>query len=62
MLIWTVSFLTLALLAGALGFSGYTSTHPRVAATTASGMARMLFVVFLFACLVSLVLGFVRGW
>ncbi|MBZ5712744.1 MULTISPECIES: DUF1328 family protein [Nannocystis] len=62
MLIWTVSFLTLALLAGALGFSGYTSTTPKVAATTASGMARMLFLVFLFAAVVTLVLGFFRGW
>lgn len=62
MLIWTVSFLTLALLAGALGFSGYTSTNPKVAATTATGMARMLFLVFLLASLVCLILGFVRGW
>jgi uncharacterized membrane protein YtjA (UPF0391 family) len=62
MLIWTVSFLTLALLAGALGFSGYTSTAPKVTATTAAGMARMLFLVFLFAALFTLVLGFVRGW
>ena len=62
MLIWTLSFLTLALFAGAIGFSGYTSTAPRVTATTASGMARALFLVFLFASLVTLVLGFTRGW
>lgn len=62
MLVWTLSFLTLALLAGGLGFSGYSSTNPRVAATTATGMARMLFFVFLFATVVSLILGFVQGW
>lgn len=62
MLIWTVSFLTLALLAGARGFSGYSSPRPKVAATTATGMARMLFIVFLLASLVCLILGFVRGW
>ena len=62
MLTWTISFLTLALLAGALGFSGYSSAAPGVPATTATGMARALFLVFMFAFVVSLILGIVRGW
>lgn len=62
MLIWMLSFLILALLAGALGFSGYTSAPPRIWASTAAGMARALFVVFLFAFVVTMVLGFVQGW
>lgn len=62
MLVWTLSFLILALLAGGLGFSGYTTAPPRVWASTASGMARALFVVFSFAFVVTMILGFARGW
>lgn len=62
MLTWTLSFLILALLAGALGFSGHSSQPPRIWASTAAGMARALFFVFMFAFVVTLVLGFFQGW
>ena len=47
MLNWTISFLILALLAGALGFG--------VVAGTAMGIARILFFIFLVLFLASLV-------
>ena len=47
MLNWTISFLILALLAGALGFG--------VVAGTAMEIARILFFIFLVLFLVSLV-------
>ena len=62
MLIWTLSFLTLGLLAGAIGFAGQASTKPSVSATTATGMARALFFVFLFGFVVTMVLGLVQGF
>jgi len=47
MLKWTILFLIVALIAGALGFAGL--------AGTAAGIARVLFVIFLVFFLVSLI-------
>ncbi len=49
MLTWTLIFLAVALVAGALGFSGI--------ASTASGFAKVLFFIFLVLFAVSLVTG-----
>jgi uncharacterized membrane protein YtjA (UPF0391 family) len=54
MLTWTLIFLVVALLAGALGFS-------RVAGT-ATSIAKVLFVVFLILFLGSLIFGGLRGF
>lgn len=54
MLTWTLIFLVVALVAGALGFS-------RVAGT-ASSIAKVLFVVFLILFLGSLIFGGMRGF
>ncbi len=54
MLMWTLIFLVIALVAGALGFSGVSFA--------AVGVARVLFLIFLVGFLVALILGFVRGW
>lgn len=48
MLGWTLSFLLIALIAALLGFSGV--------AGVASGVAKVLFFVFLAACVASLLL------
>jgi uncharacterized membrane protein YtjA (UPF0391 family) len=53
MLYWTLIFLVIALIAGALGFGG-------VAATSA-GIARVLFGVFLVLFVVSLVIQVLGG-
>jgi uncharacterized membrane protein YtjA (UPF0391 family) len=49
MLSWAVTFLVVALIAAALGFTGI--------AGTAVGFAKILFVVFLVLFLVSMLLG-----
>jgi uncharacterized membrane protein YtjA (UPF0391 family) len=49
MLGWAVTFLIIALIAAALGFSGI--------AGTAVGLAKILFVVFLVLFLISLIFG-----
>lgn len=49
MLGWTVTFLVIALLAGALGFTGV--------AGTAVGIAKILFFIFLVLFLITLLLG-----
>ena len=49
MLSWTLAFLVLALLAGALGLSGI--------ARTASGIAKILFYIFVALFLLSLIRG-----
>jgi uncharacterized membrane protein YtjA (UPF0391 family) len=51
MLKWALIFAVIALIAGALGFTGI--------AAGAAAIAKFLFVVFLILCLVFLVLGFV---
>jgi len=52
MLYWALMFLVIALLAGLFGFGGI--------ATTATGMAQILFVIALVLFVVSLFAGFVR--
>lgn len=52
MLHYALVFLALALLAGVLGFGGI--------ASTAAGIAKILFVIFLLLFVVSLIAG--RGW
>jgi len=54
MLTWTLIFLVISLIAGALGFSGVSGA--------AAGVARILFMVFLIALVVSLILGIVHGF
>jgi uncharacterized membrane protein YtjA (UPF0391 family) len=54
MLMWTLIFLVIALVAGALGFSGVSFA--------AAGIARVLFLIFVIGFVVALILGFVRGW
>ena len=49
MFIWTLTFLTLALIAAVLGFTDF--------AGTGSPLARLLFVSFLFGSVVSLITG-----
>lgn len=49
MLIWTIIFLVVALIAGLFGFGGI--------ASTATGVARVLFFVFLVLFAVSLLAG-----
>jgi uncharacterized membrane protein YtjA (UPF0391 family) len=49
MLNWAISFLVIALLAAVLGFGGI--------AGAATGIAKMLFLVFLVAFVISLLLG-----
>jgi uncharacterized membrane protein YtjA (UPF0391 family) len=53
MLYWTLMFLVVALIAGALGFGGI--------ASAASGIARVLFFLFLVAFVVTLVLQIFHG-
>jgi uncharacterized membrane protein YtjA (UPF0391 family) len=52
MLYWALMFLVIALLAGIFGFGGI--------ASTATGMAQILFVIALVLFVVSLFAGFVR--
>jgi uncharacterized membrane protein YtjA (UPF0391 family) len=52
MLYWTLVFLVVALVAGLLGFGGV--------ATAASGIAQVLFFIFLALFLVSLIAGLMR--
>jgi uncharacterized membrane protein YtjA (UPF0391 family) len=52
MLYWALMFLVIALLAGIFGFGGI--------ASTATGMAQILFVIALILFVVSLFAGFVR--
>jgi uncharacterized membrane protein YtjA (UPF0391 family) len=52
MLKWALIFLVVALIAALFGFGGI--------ATSAAGIAKLLFVVFLVVFVVSLVLGLVR--
>ena len=52
MLYWALMFLVIALLAGISGFGGI--------ASTATGMAQVLFVIALVLFVVSLFAGFVR--
>ncbi len=52
MLYWALVFLVVALVAGAMGFGGV--------ASTAGGMAQILFFIFIVLFLVSLVGGLVR--
>jgi len=49
MFIWTLTFLTLALIAAVLGFTDF--------AGTASPLARLVFVSFVFGSVVSLITG-----
>jgi len=53
MLSWSLTFLVIALIAAALGFGGI--------AGVATGIAKILFFVFLVAFVVSLVMGRRRG-
>lgn len=53
MLYWTLVFLVIALLAGALGFGGL--------ASTSAGIARILFGIFLILFLVSAVMQLLGG-
>jgi uncharacterized membrane protein YtjA (UPF0391 family) len=54
MLYWTLVFLVIALIAGALGFGGI--------AETSAGIARILFAVFIVLFLASLLFGAFRGY
>jgi uncharacterized membrane protein YtjA (UPF0391 family) len=49
MLSWAITFLVIALIAAALGFGGI--------AGTATGIAKILFIVFLIAFVIALVMG-----
>jgi uncharacterized membrane protein YtjA (UPF0391 family) len=53
MLYWTVIFLIIALVAGALGFGGL--------AATSAGIARVLFGIFLILFLVTAIMQLVGG-
>jgi uncharacterized membrane protein YtjA (UPF0391 family) len=53
MLSWTLIFLIVAVIAGALGFTGV--------AGAAVGIARVLFTIFIILFLATLVFGLVRG-
>jgi uncharacterized membrane protein YtjA (UPF0391 family) len=53
MLSWTLIFLVVALIAGALGFTGV--------AGAAVGIARVLFTIFIILFLATLVFSLVRG-
>ena len=53
MLGWIITFLVIALIAGALGFGGI--------AGASAGIAQILFYVFLVILLISLVIHFTRG-
>jgi uncharacterized membrane protein YtjA (UPF0391 family) len=53
MLSWTLIFLVVALIAGALGFTGV--------AGAAVGIARVLFTIFIILFLATLVFGLIRG-
>lgn len=53
MLRWIITFLVIALIAGALGFGGV--------AGTATDIARTLFYIFLVLLVVSLLIGAFRG-
>jgi len=54
MLYWAIVFLVIALIAGALGFGGIVGA--------ATGIAKILFVVFLVLFVASLIFGGVRGF
>ncbi len=54
MLTWTLIFLVVSLVAGALGFGG--------ASSAAAGIAKVLFAIFLIGFLISLILGFTNGF
>lgn len=54
MLTWTLIFLVVSLIAGALGFGGVSSAS--------AGIARVLFMVFLIGLVVSLILGMMHGF
>ena len=53
MLVWSMMFLVIALIAAALGFGGIVGTS--------AGIAQMLFVVFLVLFVITLVLRALRG-
>lgn len=53
MLSWALTFLLVAIIAAIFGFGGI--------ASTASGIAQILFVIFLALFLVSLLVGVLRG-
>jgi uncharacterized membrane protein YtjA (UPF0391 family) len=53
MLGWALTFLIIALIAGALGFTGIY--------VAAAGIAKILFFIFLVLFVVSLIMGMVRG-
>ena len=53
MLGWIITFLVIALIAGALGFGGI--------AGASAGIAQILFYVFLVVLLISIVIHFTRG-
>ena len=53
MLSWALTFLVIAIIAAIFGFGGI--------ASTASGIAQILFVIFLGLFLVSLIVGLIRG-
>lgn len=53
MLGWAITFFLVAVLAGILGFGGI--------AVASAGIAKILFYIFLFLFLISLVAGAVRG-
>lgn len=54
MLTWTLIFLVVSLVAGALGFGGVSSAS--------AGIARILFLIFVIGLVVSLILGAVNGF
>jgi len=54
MLTWTLIFLVVSLVAGALGFGGVSSAS--------AGIARVLFMIFLIGLVVSLILGMMHGF
>lgn len=54
MLTWTLIFLVVSLIAGALGFGGISSAS--------AGIARVLFGIFLIFLVVSVVLGMMHGF
>ena len=53
MLSWALTFLVVAIIAAIFGFGGI--------ASTASGIAQILFVIFLGLFLISLLVGLLRG-
>ena len=54
MLTWTLIFLVVSLIAGALGFGG--------ASSAAAGIAKVLFLIFIVGFIVSLILGASHGF